>query len=142
MEVHCDGSCLGNPGPGGIGIVIVNDEEVIKLSSSFTHTTNNCMELTAAISAISYIRSVLNYTGNINLFTDSNYVCAGMKTWMPNWKKNNWKTKGNKPVKNIELWKMLDDVSENCTFTHEYGHSGNHYNEIADKLAKEAAKGN
>lgn len=134
--VHCDGSCLGNPGPGGFGIIILKDDEIVaELSAGETHTTNNIMELTAVISAIAYIRSEYNYDGNISVFTDSKYVVNGMNEWRIGWKKRNWKG-----VKNLELWMLLDSIGNECTYTHEYGHAGNVYNEMADTLAKAAAK--
>ena len=141
MEVHCDGSCLGNPGPGGVGIVIVNNGQVLEqLSFGDKHTTNNIMELTAVIAAVSYIRTELNYSDTINIFTDSNYVVQGMTSWRHGWKKKNWKNSKGKPVENLELWQMLDEIGNECTYTHEYGHSGNVYNEMADDLAKAAAR--
>ncbi|AQW88836.1 putative ribonuclease H [Erwinia phage pEa_SNUABM_50] len=141
IEVHCDGSCLGNPGPGGVGIVIVKDNTILaELSFGEKYTTNNIMELTAVISAISYIRSEYEYTGIINIFTDSNYVVQGMKSWRHNWKKKGWKTSKGKPPENLEYWKVLDEIGNECTYTHEYGHSGNVYNEIADQLARTAAQ--
>jgi ribonuclease HI len=139
--VHTDGSCLGNPGPGGIGIVILKDGNVIdELSFGDPHTTNNKMELTAVISAISYIRSEYNYTGNIEILTDSKYVVDGMNSWRHGWKKKGWRDSKNKPVKNLELWQLLDSIGNECTYTHEYGHSGNVYNEMANDLAQNAAK--
>lgn len=141
MRVHCDGSCLGNPGPGGVGIVIVKDDVVLhQLSFGEKHTTNNIMELTATIAAISYIRTELNYDGTIEIYTDSNYVVQGMNSWRHNWKKKNWKTSKGKPVENLEFWQLLDEIGNECTYTHEYGHSGNVYNEMADVLAKASAR--
>lgn len=140
-RVHCDGSCLGNPGPGGVGIVIVNDDKVLyELSFGEKLTTNNIMELTATIAAISFIRTELKYEGTIEIFTDSKYVVDGMNSWRHGWKKKGWKDSKNKPVKNLELWQLLDEIGNECTYTHEYGHSGNVYNEMADVLAKAAAR--
>lgn len=140
-RVHCDGSCLGNPGPGGVGIVILKDEVLqAELSFGEKYTTNNQMELTAIIAAISYIRTEYNYEGTIEIYTDSKYVVQGMSSWRHNWKKKNWKTSKGKPVENLELWKMLDEIGNECTYTHEYGHSGNVYNEMANDLAQAAAK--
>lgn len=141
MQVHCDGSCLGNPGPGGVGIVIVKDDVVLhKLSFGEEHTTNNIMELTATIAAISYIRTELNFDGTIEIYTDSNYVVQGMTSWRHGWKKKGWKNSKGKTVENLELWQLLDEIGNECTYTHEYGHSGNVYNEMADELAKAAAR--
>lgn len=87
-RIHTDGSCLGNPGPGGVGIVILKDGEVInQLSFGEKHTTNNQMELTAVIAAISFIRQEYNYRGNINVFTDAKYVVDGMNEWRHGWKR-------------------------------------------------------
>lgn len=140
-RAHCDGSCLGNPGPGGVGIVILKDGEVIsELSFGEGMTTNNQMELTATIAAISYIRTEFNYNGIIEIYTDSRYVVDGMNSWRHGWKKKGWRDSKNKPVKNLELWQMLDSIGDECTYTHEYGHSGNVYNEMANELAQNAAK--
>lgn len=140
-EVHCDGSCLGNPGPGGVGIVIIKDGEILE-STSFgeEYTTNNQMELTAAIAAIAHIRSNYEFTGAIQIYTDSKYVVDGMNKWLKNWKVKGWKDSKGKTPKNIEYWKVLDSIASDCTFIHEYGHQGNQYNEIANDLAQEAAK--
>ena len=140
-RVHTDGSCLGNPGPGGVGIVILKDGELIdELSFGEEYTTNNKMELTATIAAIAYIRDVYEYTGIIEVYTDSKYVVDGMTSWRHGWKKRNWKDSKNKPVKNLELWTVLDEIGNDCTYTHEYGHSGNIYNEMANELAQKAAQ--
>lgn len=140
-RIHTDGSCLGNPGPGGVGIVILKDGEVInQLSFGEKHTTNNQMELTAVIAAISFIRQEYNYNGNIEVFTDAKYVVNGMNEWRHGWKKKNWRTSKNKPVENLELWQLLDSIGNECTYTHEYGHVGNMYNEMANDLAQKAAQ--
>lgn len=140
-KVHTDGSCLGNPGPGGVGIVILKNNEVIsELSFGEVDTTNNKMELTAIIAAISYIREELNYDGIIEMFTDSMYVVKGMNEWRHNWKKKKWKNSKGKPIENLEYWIVLDEIGNDCTYTHEYGHSGNTYNELANTLAQAAAK--
>lgn len=133
--IYTDGSCLGNPGPGGVGIVITKDGQVLEqLSYGTDYTTNNQMELEAAISGIAYFRE--NYNNEeIVIITDSNYVVQGITTWIIKWKKNNFQGR-----KNVELWKELDKISSNCQFKHTYGHSGDLFNEMADKLASEAAK--
>jgi ribonuclease HI len=134
--IYTDGSCLGNPGPGGVGIVITKDDVVLEeLSYGTSMTTNNIMELEAAISGIAYFRENYN-SDQLMVITDSKYVVLGITDWIHNWKKNNFKGK-----KNVELWKELDRISDNCSFQHTYGHSGNVYNEKADELAREAAKG-
>lgn len=136
--IYTDGSCLGNPGKGGIGVVILKDGIVLtKFSYGTKYTTNNKMELEAAIVGIAYI--IENYGTNerIELYTDSNYVVKGMNEWRINWKKKNWSS-----VKNVELWKMLDEVDSqiNTKFIWVKAHAGNIYNEIANDLAQSAAR--
>lgn len=136
IEIYTDGSCLGNPGRGGVGIVVVLDGKVIEtLSFGEKMTTNNKMELSAAIAGIHYTKEKYN-TDEIVIYTDSNYVVKGMNEWIVGWKKRNWKN-----VKNIELWEMLDSVSTGCTFVWVKAHADNEYNNLADKLAQDAAKG-
>lgn len=127
-KVYCDGSCLNNPGPGGwAAIVVINDQETI-LKGGCKDSTNNRMELTAAIEGIRY----LNDEYPIELFTDSQYVVKGMTEWMKGWKAKNF----NK-VKNVDLWKELDQLasSKQITWTWVRGHNGHVMNERCDKIA-------
>jgi len=132
MEIYTDGSCLGNPGPGGWAVIC--DE--FTLSGGLPHTTNNEMELTAALKA-------LEKAGNqkIVLYTDSCYVKNGITKWILNWKKNGWKTSKGELIKNRELWVQLDDVNgTHVTWKWVRAHNGNSRNEAVDKLAREVAK--
>ncbi|MDC6447967.1 ribonuclease HI [Alphaproteobacteria bacterium] len=135
IKVYIDGACSGNPGIGGWGIVIIEkDKNEIFLNGGSENTTNNRMELTAAIEAL---KKFLNRE-NITLITDSRYVKDGIQLWIHNWKKNGWKTSSKKPVKNKELWTKLDEliVKHNITWEWVKGHAGNKYNEKADYLAR------
>lgn len=136
-SVYCDGSCLGNPGPGGVGIVIIKDNKVLhKLSFGEKHTTNNKMELLATISAIHFINETYGLENTIKIFTDSNYVVKGMTEWRHSWKKTNWK--GCK--KNQDMWKVLDVVGNKCIYQWVKAHNGDMYNEMANDLAQAAAR--
>ena len=135
INVYTDGACSGNPGIGGWGAVILIDEnDPINLNGGSINTTNNRMELTAAIEALKYFteRSI------INLHTDSKYVKEGIETWIVNWKKNGWKTTSKKPVKNKELWIKLNNQIERHNIHWQWvkGHAGHKQNEIADYLAR------
>lgn len=134
IDLYTDGSCLGNPGPGGVGIVVIIDNEVQdKLSFGDIMTTNNKMELQAAIAGIQYVKDAYQDT-SITVYTDSNYVVKGMNEWIHGWKKRNWGS-----VKNVELWKILDEISSGCTFVWVKAHADNVYNNLADELARTAA---
>lgn len=136
FTIYTDGSCLGNPGPGGVGIVVLKDnQEVARLSFGEKYTTNNRMEMLAAMSGIAYVKETFGYNNNITVITDSNYVVQGMETWRHGWKKTKWK--GCK--KNLDLWTVLDVLGDDCKFQWVKGHAKDHYNEIADDLAREAA---
>lgn len=137
VEIFTDGSCLGNPGPGGYGIYMFYNEHEKQLSQGYTLTTNNRMEMLAAIVAL----ESLNRPCEINLTTDSQYVKQGIESWLANWKKRGWKTAAKKPVKNVDLWQRLDKACARHTVTWKWvkGHSGNEYNEIVDDLARDAA---
>ena len=135
INVYTDGSCSGNPGVGGWGVVIlIDDKDLINLNGGSKHTTNNRMELTAAIEALKYFSK----KSIINLFTDSKYVKDGIELWIVNWKRNGWKTTSKKPVKNQELWIKLDKQIERHTIYWHWvkGHAGNTKNEQADYLAR------
>ena len=135
ITIYTDGACSGNPGIGGWGAVILEkNKEDIFLNGGHDNTTNNRMELTAAIEALKYFVD----KKNITLITDSKYVKDGIQSWIQNWKKNGWKTAAKKLVKNKELWVELDDLITKHNITWEWvkGHAGNTYNEKADYLAR------
>ena len=136
VDIYTDGACSGNPGPGGWGVLIEIDNENIELSGGDRETTNNRMELMAAIKALEEIDK--DY--EITLYTDSNYVKDGITSWISNWKKNNWKTASKKDVKNKELWLRLDEAikDKNISWVWVKGHAGNAGNEQADYLARSA----
>lgn len=136
VEIYVDGACSGNPGPGGWGVVmLLNDEEML-FSGGESHTTNNRMELQAAISGLE--KTTQDMT--IKLFTDSQYVKNGITTWIHSWKKKNWMSSKNEPVKNQDLWMILDQIvsTRNVEWNWVKGHSGNQMNEKVDILAKKA----
>jgi ribonuclease HI len=135
ITIYTDGACSGNPGIGGWGAVILeNNKEDIFLNGGNDNTTNNQMELTAAIEALRYFE----YRQTITLITDSKYVKDGIQSWIQNWKKNGWKTAAKKPVKNKELWIELDQLISRHIISWEWvkGHAGNTHNEKADYLAR------
>ena len=136
VDIYTDGACSGNPGPGGWGVLIEIDNENIELSGGDRETTNNRMELMAAIKALEEIDK--DY--EITLYTDSNYVKDGITSWISNWKKNNWKTASKKDVKNKELWMRLNEAikDKNISWVWVKGHAGNAGNEQADYLARSA----
>ena len=136
VDIYTDGACSGNPGPGGWGVLIEIDNENIELSGGDRETTNNRMELMAAIKALEEIDK--DY--EITLYTDSNYVKDGITSWISNWKKNNWKTANKKDVKNKELWMRLDEAIKDKIISWVWvkGHAGNAGNEQADYLARSA----
>ena len=136
VDIYTDGACSGNPGPGGWGVLIEIDNENIELSGGDRETTNNRMELMAAIKALEEI----NKDYEITLYTDCNYVKDGITSWISNWKKNNWKTASKKDVKNKELWMRLDEAikDKNISWVWVKGHAGNAGNEQADYLARSA----
>ena len=136
VDIYTDGACSGNPGPGGWGVLIQLDDKNIELSGGDNETTNNRMELMAAIKALEKI----NKDYKINLYTDSNYVKDGITSWISNWKKNNWKTANKKEVKNKDLWIRLDAAIEgkDISWIWVKGHAGNAGNEQADYLARSA----
>lgn len=133
IEVYTDGACRGNPGPGGWGALLRFDEHEKELYGSEAHTTNNRMELTAAIEGL----RAISENSDIALYTDSQYVQKGITEWLPNWKARQWKTASKKPVKNADLWKALElEVNKHRVEWHWVrGHSGHVENERADALA-------
>lgn len=135
IDVYTDGACSGNPGPGGWGALLTYGDHSRELKGGEAATTNNRMELTAAIQAL----EALKRPSSIDLHTDSTYVRDGITKWIKNWKKNGWKTAGRKPVKNADLWKRLEEALEphNVTWHWVKGHAGHPGNERADALARE-----
>ncbi|MFF7708487.1 ribonuclease HI [Pseudomonas sp. NPDC007930] len=133
IEIYTDGACKGNPGPGGWGALLVYKGVEKELWGGETSTTNNRMELTAAIRALEALKRECAVT----LVTDSEYVMKGIREWMPNWKKRNWHTAAKQPVKNADLWKLLDEQVNRHQVTWQWvrGHNGHHGNERADALA-------
>lgn len=137
---YTDGACSGNPGPGGWGVILQAKDGLVlikerELFGGEKDTTNNRMELIAAISCLESLEKPTTLT----LFTDSNYVKGGITEWMKTWKKNEWKTTGKKSVKNVDLWKRLDKARQkhNVTWKWVKGHSGQTENERADELARQ-----
>jgi len=138
-KIYTDGACAGNPGPGGWGAVIFDQDDKQKnISGSEKNTTNNRMELLAAIMSLKKIKS----NSEVIIFTDSTYVKNGITEWMKNWKKNGWKNSNKKPVKNKDLWVKLDKLCEanNVSWKWVKGHSTNEFNNLADELATKAIK--
>jgi len=131
--IHTDGACRGNPGPGGWGALLVYKGIIKELHGGAPETTNNRMELMAAIQAL----ETLNKPCSVNLNTDSKYVLQGITEWMPNWKKRDWKTASRQPVKNEDLWRRLDAAIQRHQITWQWvkGHNGDPGNERADALA-------
>lgn len=135
MAIHAftDGACRGNPGPGGWGCVIEKQGKIIKLNGFDSSTTNNRMELQAAISALEYLSTEQSFS----ITTDSQYVRLGITQWISNWEKNNWRTANRQPVKNVDLWQKLKKLTldKNIEWHWVKGHSGHPQNEMADQLA-------
>ena len=139
LFAYTDGACSGNPGPGGWGVLMQakDGQTVLKqrdLKGGEAVTTNNRMELLAAINAL----ETLDRPSEITIFTDSTYVKNGITQWMHGWKRNGWKTAGKKPVKNVELWQRLDEAQarHNVIWNCVKGHAGHPENEAADALAR------
>ncbi len=135
VKAYTDGACRGNPGPGGWGVLMQLGEHEKRLFGGEGNTTNNRMELMAAIMALESLKR----RSKINITTDSQYVMNGITTWIINWKKRNWKTAAKKPVKNVDLWQRLDAAVAQHEVSWDWvrGHSGHIENEIADQLANQ-----
>lgn len=143
IKIYTDGSSLGNPGPGGWGIVVIENEKIVDEFGGFDKdTTNNKMELKAAIEALKYINKKYK-NKNVAIFVDSNYVLLGITSWVKNWEKNGWRTAGKKEVLNQDLWKELILLSSNkeniISWKKVKGHFGEVYNERADEIATKSA---
>jgi ribonuclease HI len=134
VAIWTDGACSGNPGPGGWGAILKIGETAKELSGGDAATTNNRMELMAAIQAL----EALKRPCAVDLYTDSNYVRGGITGWLAGWKRNGWRTADKKPVKNIELWQRLDEATHAHQVVWHWvkGHDGNPMNERADELAR------
>ncbi|MGP1396385.1 MAG: ribonuclease HI [Inquilinaceae bacterium] len=135
VEIFTDGACSGNPGPGGWGAILRFDGREKELYGGEPNTTNNRMELMAAIKALEALKRPVPAT----LTTDSKYVMTGITEWLPNWKARNWKTASKKPVKNEDLWRRLDTAAARHTVEWRWvrGHAGHEENERADVLARQ-----
>ena len=131
--IYTDGACRGNPGPGGWGVLLQYKGKIKELYGGEQESTNNRMELMAAIQGL----EALSRACNVQLYTDSKYVLQGITEWMPNWKKRGWKTAAKKPVKNEDLWRKLDSAIQKHKIDWQWvkGHSGDAGNERADTLA-------
>lgn len=137
IEIFTDGACSGNPGPGGWGVLIVDGENRVELFGGEAETTNNRMELLAAIKAL----EETNADTPVRLYTDSQYVKNGINQWIISWKRNGWKTASKKPVKNQDLWEALDARTQNRSIDWRWvkGHAGHPGNEHADALARKGS---
>ena len=136
VEIYTDGACRGNPGVGGWGVLLRLGKHEKTLCGGEFETTNNRMELQAAIEGL----AALKRHSRVILWTDSKYLRDGITDWIANWKRRNWRTAANKPVKNVDLWQRLDELTAQHDVTWEWvkGHAGNEGNEAADCLANQA----
>ena len=135
VTIYTDGACSGNPGPGGWGALLQFGEHERELKGGERNTTNNRMELTAAIAAL----ETLKRTCKVHLHTDSTYLRNGITSWIHNWKRNGWRTTAKKPVKNVDLWQRLDEAIQSHDIEWHWikGHAGDPGNEAADALARQ-----
>jgi len=136
VTIYTDGACRGNPGPGGWGVLLQYGEHEKTLSGAEEATTNNRMELLAAIKGL----TALSHACIIDIYTDSQYVQKGITQWLATWKKRNWKKSDNKPVKNADLWKQLEEATHRHQITWHWikGHNNHKENDLVDALANEA----
>ena len=134
--IYTDGACSGNPGPGGWAAILIYNVKIKEISGRENNTTNNRMELMGDIKALQELKE----TCEIDLYSDSKYVCNGIASWLVKWKKNNWRSSDKKEIKNIDLWKELDNLLPKHTINAHWvkGHNGNEMNERVDELAREA----
>jgi len=133
VEIYTDGACSGNPGPGGWGAILVHGKVEKEISGGENPSTNNRMEMMAAISALELLKN----SCRVDLYTDSQYVMKGITEWVPGWKKRGWKTADKKPVKNVDLWQRLEEAVARHEVKWHWvrGHDGHEMNERADQLA-------
>ncbi len=138
VEIYTDGACKGNPGPGGWGVLLRYNELEKTLHGGEALTTNNRMELMAAIKGL----QALKKTCHVDLYTDSQYLRKGMTEWIKSWKKNGWRNSKKEPVKNADLWQLLDDLARLHQITWHWvkGHSGHKENDIVDLLANKGVE--
>ncbi|WP_397401510.1 ribonuclease HI [Phenylobacterium sp.] len=138
VVIYTDGACSGNPGPGGWGAILMFGEKTKEICGGEPDTTNNRMELMAAIQAL----ETLTRPCQVELHTDSQYVMKGISEWIHNWKRRGWRTADNKPVKNDDLWRRLDEARSrhNVQWRWVKGHAGHEHNERADALAGQGLK--
>jgi ribonuclease HI len=136
VDIYTDGACRGNPGPGGWGAVLISGDHRREIGGGEISTTNNRMELTAAIRALESLRRHCD----VRLYTDSQYLRNGITEWLPQWKRRDWRTAARKPVKNVDLWQALEAAIERHDIEWHWvrAHAGNVGNERADRLANEA----
>lgn len=136
VTLYTDGACSGNPGPGGWACVLIYGEHEKELSGGAAETTNNRMEMTAALEGL----KVLKRPCKVEFYTDSNYLKDGVTQWLAGWKKRGWKTAAKQPVKNQDIWEQLDQVIQTHQIEWHWvkGHAGDEYNERCDELAREA----
>ena len=139
IKIYTDGACKGNPGIGGWGALLVHNEQSIEMFDGELETTNNRMELKAVIEALNRATSM---NDDVQIYTDSSYVQKGIQEWIHNWKKNGWRSSNKKPVKNQDLWQMLDTLNSSLKVDWFWvkGHAGHPGNERADFLANEGVK--
>lgn len=135
VTIYTDGACSGNPGPGGWGAILIYGEHEKELKGGLAETTNNQMELTAAIKALNALKKPCD----VDLYTDSSYVKGGITQWIEGWKRNGWKTAAKKPVKNSDLWLALEEARSRHQVDWHWvkGHAGDPLNERADQLARD-----
>ena len=141
IKIYTDGSCIGNPGPGGWGVLIkLSDNEKIELTGNESYTTNNKMELTAALEALKWVQSRAQKE-DVLIYTDSTYVKTGITQWIHSWKQKGWKNAKKEPVKNQELWVALDTIHTQCPVKWQWvkAHNGHPENEYVDQMAYKSA---
>lgn len=140
VEIFTDGACSGNPGPGGWGAILRSGDHEKEMSGGEPETTNNRMELMAAIAALEALKGPTE----VELHTDSTYVKDGITKWIRNWERNGWKTAAKKPVKNVDLWQRLQDAMKPHEISWHWvkGHAGHPENERADELARQGVEMN
>ena len=138
IEVYTDGSCLGNPGVGGWAFLVIKENKLTSKSGLDKNTTNNRMELCAAIEALDFLKD----EKILKIHTDSSYLKNGMSSWISSWEKNNWLTSNKKPVKNKDLWIKLAELTKNKNITWEWvkAHDENKFNNMVDELARKEAE--
>lgn len=143
LKIYTDGACSGNPGPGGWAAIVLYEGKEEILHGREANTTNNRMELTALINALDYVqKNFPSLNRDLQIYSDSKYVIDGVTSWMPNWKKRDWKGSDKKPVKNRDLWEKIDNLQQglNLSFVWVKGHNEDKYNEMADEIAVEESQ--